>query len=168
MKLITATLIINHFHFRSELLEMTTKKEQSVEEKKNCEIKIENISVESLNARELFKAEKDKLYSKLNSFEHKIKGLNEEAVAKDFEIIELGEKLQDILNENGKLKEERTTLEETLKGVREKDIQISSLDENLQVMKSQLEVFRGQEKELKSKLELSAKDNLMMEEVLSY
>ena len=123
---------------------------QSIEKENDYEIEIKKLSGEAMDAMELFKTEKAELNSKLVSYEEKIQALNEQAVVIENEVAELGDKL---LNEDVKMQKEKATLEETQIEMREKEMQILSLNEDLQGMRSQLGVFREQEKELESKIE---------------
>ena len=128
---------------------MTAMNKQSIEKENDYEIKIKKLSGEAMDAMELFKTEKAELNSKLVSYEEKIQALNEQAVVIENEVAELGDKL---LNEDVKMQKEKATLEETQIEMREKEMQILSLNEDLQGMRSQLGVFREQEKELESKI----------------
>ena len=129
---------------------------------------------------------KDESAVTLKSNSDQIETLEKENMEKENEIIEMGEKLQDVFSENDALKKNKAKSEITLEEsqnerdslktgqdkleeeLKEKEKLLSTLDGKLGSIMSQLEEMEVKEKTMKEQLEVSSQEKLNFEEVEFY
>ena len=145
-------------------------KHEQCQEKERLQIQnhedvITKISGEASEAIERSQAENNELKLKLEKLEDNIQYLEEERLVKKNKIIEMGEKIQDVLNENSKLQKENLTLEGKQKELEEKEEIILSLHNANESLTNQLDLLEGQEKNIKLKFENASQEKLKLEEV---
>ena len=151
------------------MVDINTKHEQCLERHRlqmlDHEALITKISGEALEAAEKYQRENKDLHFKLETVEEKVQCLNEEIVFKENEIIEMGEKIQDALNENGKLEKENLTLEARQKELEEKDEKLLVLHNDMKSLTNQLGVLEEQERNMEIKLEDVSQEKQELEKV---